>query len=308
LIQARGLSKRYGDRQALKGVSFEVREREVYGLLGPNGAGKSTTIGILAGLIIPDTGQTLMNGLDIAVDPLTARQNLGVVPQALALYGDLTARENLMFFGRLYGLPRKQLRDRVDELLKRVDLLDRADELVQRFSGGMQRRLNVAAGLVHRPRVVLLDEPTVGLDPQTRLAILELVQAIAREGASVLYTTHYLDEAERLCDRVAIMDHGRLLLEGETDELLQAAGEREIVALRGRFNVERVPSEMEEMDEVELIKAGQDELLFSLLSARRGLSSLLELAARVGELREVAIKQPSLESLFIKLTGREIRD
>jgi len=226
VIQARGLSKRYDDIEALKGISFEVRDGEVYGLLGPNGAGKSTTIGILSGLIIPDTGQTLLDGLDIAVDPQTARRSLGVVPQDLALYPELTARENLTFFGRLYGLPRDQLRKRVDELLKRVDLTDRADEPVQQFSGGMQRRLNVAVGLVHRPGVVLLDEPTVGLDPQTRLAILELVQAIAREGASVLYTTHYLDEAERLCDRVAIMDHGRLLIEGETEELMQAAGER----------------------------------------------------------------------------------
>lgn len=307
-VAVTNLRKRFGDMEALRGISFHVDAGEIYGLLGPNGAGKSTTINILCGLVTPDGGSARLNGVDVVQNSLEARRTLGVVPQEVAVYRELSARDNLAFFGRLYGLRGAELRARIDEILERVSLADRAREPVERYSGGMLRRLNIAAGLLHRPRVVLLDEPTVGLDPQTRINILDLVRAIARDAAAVVYTTHYLDEAERLCDRIAIIDHGAILAEGTLAELRHAAGEREIVALRGTFRADAVPVTFGALPDLQLIKTSESELLISMTSAERQLSALLPLAAALGEVREVAVKQPSLENLFIKLTGRELRE
>ncbi len=307
LIEVRGLRKRFGDIEALAGVSFHVAAGEIYGLLGPNGAGKSTTISILCGLIKPDGGEARLNGIDVVQHPVDARRVLGVVPQEVALYSDLSARENLAFFGRLYRLRGAALHRRIDRVLEQVNLADRAKEPIERYSGGMLRRLNIAVGILHEPSIVLLDEPTVGLDPQSRAAILDLVHAIAAN-AAVVYTTHYLDEAERLCDRLAIMDHGSLLAEGSLAELRQAAGEREIIALRGEFRAEAVPAAIGAAADIQLIKGDSDELLFSVTSAQRELSTLMGIAATFGTVREVAIKQPSLENLFIKLTGRGLRE
>ena len=307
LIEVSGLRKRFGDIEALAGVSFRVEAGEIYGLLGPNGAGKSTTINVLCGLITPDGGEARLNGIDVVRRPVDARRVLGVVPQEIALYTDLSARENLAFFGSLYRLRGARLASRIDRVLEQVQLADRAKEPIERYSGGMLRRLNIAAGILHEPRIVLLDEPTVGLDPQTRAAILDLVKAIA-VSAAVVYTTHYLDEAERLCNRLAIIDHGTVLAEGSLAELRQAAGEREIIALRGEFRTEAVPAAIGQAGDLQLIKGGADELLFSVTSAQRELSTLMTLAAAFGTVREVAIKQPSLENLFIKLTGRGLRE
>jgi len=307
-IEVANLRKRFGEVEALRGIRFEVRAGEIYGLLGPNGAGKSTTIGILCGLVVPDAGSARLDGLDVVQSPVEARKHLGVVPQDVALYTDLSARENLRFFGKLYGLNGPELDNRIVEVLGTVGLSERSKEPVERFSGGMLRRLNIAAGILHKPGVVLLDEPTVGLDPQTRASILDLVRSIAKGGASVLYTTHYLDEAERLCDRVGIIDHGSILAEGTLDELRRAAGEREIVVLRGTFEPDRAAAALAAVSEVQVIKAGETELLLTLDSAERQLSTLLKTAGELGEVREVAVKQPSLENLFIKMTGRELRE
>jgi len=309
-IEVSNLRKKFGDLEALRGISFAVRAGEIYGLLGPNGAGKSTTIGVLCGLVKPDAGTARLNGLDVVQSAVEARRSLGVVPQEVALYTELSARDNLTFFGRLYGLGGADLSKRVDDALALVSLSERSKEPIERYSGGMLRRLNIAAGVLHKPSVILLDEPTVGLDPQTRASILDLVRSIAAGGAAVVYTTHYLDEAERLCQRVGIIDHGAILAEGTLAELRRAAGEREIVALRGTFRPDRVPAAFARAEDAQIIKANEEELLLSLGSggAERQLSSLLALATEVGEIREVAVKQPSLENLFIKLTGRELRE
>jgi ABC-2 type transport system ATP-binding protein len=307
LIEVRNLRKRFGAVEALRGVSFHVDAGEIFGLLGPNGAGKSTTISILCGLVTPDGGDARLNGVDVLRDPVNARRTLGVVPQDVALYTELAASDNLAFFGRLYGLRGTDLRTRIDRVLQQVALADRAHEPIERYSGGMLRRLNIAVGIMHKPKVVLLDEPTVGLDPQTRATILDLVREIAKD-AAVVYTTHYLDEAERLCDRLAIIDHGALLAEGTLPELRQAAGEREIIALRGTFRPEAVPAALGSVDDVQVIKASDEELLFSVRSAEHELSKLLALTAAFGDVREIALRQPSLENLFIKLTGRELRE
>jgi ABC-2 type transport system ATP-binding protein len=308
MIEVAHLYKRFGAIEAVRGVSFRVAPGEIFGLLGPNGAGKSTIISMLCGLVAPDAGTARLDGIDVAAQPTSARRVLGVVPQEPALYTDLSARENLTFFGRLYGLRGADLRARVEEALARVSLADRAGDVVSHYSGGMVRRLNIAAGLLHRPKAVLMDEPTVGLDPQTRAAILDLVRQIARDGAAVVYTTHYLDEAEHLCDRIAVVDQGAILAEGTLAELRRAAGEREIVALRGAFRPDGVPAALGALTQVQLIKVTERELLCSMESAERQLSSLLAMVAPLGEVREVAIRQPSLENLFIKLTGRELRD
>jgi ABC-2 type transport system ATP-binding protein len=308
MIEVSGLRKSFGAVQAVAGVSFSVRPGEIYGLLGPNGAGKSTTIGVLCGLVRPDAGVARLNGLDVVAQPVEARRALGVVPQEVALYTEISARENLRFFGRLYGLRGPALERRIDAMLTRVGLADRAREPISRYSGGMLRRLNIAAGIVHGPTVVLMDEPTVGLDPQTRRSILDLVRTIASDGAAVVYTTHYLDEAEGLCDRIGIIDHGTLLAEGTLEELRKAAGGREIVALRGTFRTDAVSAALAGLTDIEVIKFTDAELLFSVQGAEACLARLLEAAAGAGSVREVAIKQPSLENLFIKLTGRELRD
>ena len=308
MIRISHLNKRFGEVKALRGISFHVDAGEIYGLLGPNGAGKTTTIEVLCGLVIPDSGEAHLNGVDVIRSPVEARRHLGVVPQEVTLYKELSARDNLGFFGQLYGLRGRELKARVHDVLTRMSLADRSREPVERFSGGMLRRLNIAAGILHRPKVLLLDEPTVGLDPQTRAAILDLIRSIAREGTAVVYTTHYMDEAEKLCDRIAIIDHGAILAEGTLPQLKQAAGEREIVALRGTFRPDAGPPDLGSLPGVEIIKMTEEEILFSLANAERQVSSILEKIGSVGEVREVAIRQPSLENLFIKLTGRELRD
>jgi ABC-2 type transport system ATP-binding protein len=257
-----------------RGISFQVGSGEIYGLLGPNGAGKSTTIGILCGLVRPDAGSARVGGLDVVQDAVEARRSLGVVPQEVALYTELSARDNLSFFGKLYGLGGGDLTKRVDEVLALVNLSDRSKEPIERYSGGMLRRLNIATGIAHKPSVILLDEPTVGLDPQSRASIPELVRSIAASGAAIVYTTHYMDEAGASCDRVGIIDHGAILAEGTLGELRRAAGEREIVALRGIFARTRRRAALARAEDVQILKADEGELLLSLGSAERQLSGL----------------------------------
>ena len=210
MIQADNLRKRYGALTAVDGISFEVRSGETFGLLGPNGAGKTTTLNLLVGTLTPDGGSVYING---EADPTnaTVRQQIGYAPQAIALYGELTAEENLTFFGRLYGLSARQLRERARQALDLTGLSDRRQDRVRTFSGGMKRRLNLACALIHDPPVLLLDEPTVGVDPQSRNLIFDKIEWLRGQGRTIVYTTHYIEEAQRLCDRVAIMDHGRIL-------------------------------------------------------------------------------------------------
>jgi ABC-2 type transport system ATP-binding protein len=308
MIEVQELRKSYGDVKALDGVSFTVAEGTIYGLLGPNGAGKSTTISILAGLVQPSAGRASVAGHDVQEDGLAARRVLGLVPQEVVLYDELDARENLEFFGGLYDLRGAALRRRVDALLGLIDLGENARRHVETYSGGMKRRLNLACGLVHQPRVLLLDEPTVGIDPQARLHILGMVRDIAAQGTTILYTTHYLHEAEELCQRVAIIDHGRILAEGTLDELRAAVGERDLVTLRGRFDPARVRALVGHLDGTEALSVKEDELVLAAQHGRDGIGKLLGRLAEIGEAREINIRQPSLENLFIKLTGRDLRE
>jgi ABC-2 type transport system ATP-binding protein len=308
VIEVQDLRKVYGTVVALDGISFATPAATVYGLLGPNGAGKSTTISVLAGLVAATSGSAQVAGFDVMNEPRAAKDALGFVPQDVVLYDELDARENLEFFGGLYGVRGEALRQRVRELLTMIDLGDNAKRRVETYSGGMKRRLNLACGLVHRPKVLLLDEPTVGIDPQARLHILEMVEDIARQGTTVLYTTHYLHEAEELCDRIAIIDHGRILAEGTLEELRAQVGGRDLVHLRGRFDPVAARALIETLDDSETISVKDDEIVLGVRHGGDAFGRLVRGLASVGEAHEINIRQPSLESLFIKLTGRELRE
>ncbi|MCB1033271.1 MAG: ABC transporter ATP-binding protein [Acidobacteria bacterium] len=307
MIQVDNLSKRFGEIRAVDGISFRVEEGEIYGLLGPNGAGKTTTLSMMTGLLQPDDGRVCFGSIDIAADPLGFRNQLGVVPQEIALYEELTAKENLSFWGGLYGLSGKRLQDAVAEVLDRVGLAGRSHEPVKNFSGGMKRRLNLCLGLIHRPKALLLDEPTAGIDPQARQNLLEIVEEVAHAGTTVVYTTHYLEEAERLCDRIGIMDHGKILAEGDLEKLKAMVGEEEAVTLFGSFNVEQAKLRVETLRGVHLITAEPGRLVLG--TGDSGQTSL-DLIQRMSdfEVERISIQPPSLNSLFLKLTGRELRD
>ncbi len=224
MIRAEDLRKRYGDRTALDGVSFSVNAGEIVGLLGPNGAGKTTTLSILSGVIDPDSGRASIATHSLATEPRVARRSLGLVPQSLALYPTLTALENLMFWGRIQGMAARDALKRARELLEEVGLDDRADDEVEEFSGGMMRRLNIACGMIHSPAAIMLDEPTVGVDPQSRGRIFAVVERAAQAGGAILYSTHYMEEAERLCNRIVLIDHGNIVAQGTDRELIALAG------------------------------------------------------------------------------------
>jgi len=309
MIRVENLSKRFGETRAVDDISFEVRQGEIYGLLGPNGAGKTTTLSMLAGLLRPDVGRILFEGVDLSSDPVGVRRKLGVVPQEVALYADLTARENLRFWAGLYGLKGKDLDGAVASALDRVGLTARANSPVKTFSGGMKRRLNLSLGLAHAPAIVLMDEPTVGIDPQARENILDVVRDIAASGTTILYTTHYLEEAETLCDRIGIMDHGKVLAEGTLDELNRMIGEGEVVTVSGSFGADDARKQIEGLESVRIIIAEDGKLVLSAEGDASGAVSLLShVLGGPLEIEGVSVQHPSLNSLFLKLTGRELRD
>jgi ABC-2 type transport system ATP-binding protein len=309
MIEVDGLRKTYGELIAVDGITLRAQPGAIFGLLGPNGAGKSTTIGCISGLLRPDSGTVRVCGHDVQQDAIAARRSLGVVPQELAIYEDLSATENLRFFGATYGLRGSELQQRVDETLDAIGLRDRARDLGKTFSGGMKRRLNFGCGIVHRPRVLLLDEPTVGVDPQSRARLLDLVREQARLGITGIYTTHYMEEAESLCHRIAVVDHGKVIAEGTLDELRARLGGRELLRLAGRFDAARLRHEFGALPGVEIVQCEAEVALIGAPGASKRLPELLAAAARAGaELRETTLKQPSLESLFLELTGRELRE
>ena len=305
MIEVHQLVKSFGDVQALAGVDFTVNKGEIFGLLGPNGAGKTTTISIIAGLLKADSGVVRVSGMDNRQDGRRVREMLGVVPQDIALYEELSGRENLHFWGGLYGLSGKRLRAEADRVLELVGLTDRAQDPVREYSGGMKRRLNLSVGLIHQPKVILLDEPTLGIDPQARLNILDIIRSGVSSGMTAIYTTHYLEEAEKLCDRIAIIDHGKILALGTLRELVKLAGEGNLVTVRGAFAREQVSPLLKGIT-VQQLESG---------SLRIHVPDRTELGAALGRLfsggiavEEISIQEPSLESVFIKLTGKEMRD
>ena len=307
------LVKNYGEFTAVDNVSFAARPGTVFGLLGPNGAGKSTTINCISGLIMPTAGRVAVNGHDVVNDSKAARRSLGVVPQELALYEDLPAIENLRYWGKAYGLRGKALEDRVATVLESIGLVDRAKDLPKEFSGGMKRRLNFGCGVVHEPKLLLLDEPTVGVDPQSRAKLFNLVATARDAGACVLYTTHYMEEAERLCDSLAIIDHGKIIAMGTVDELKEQVGARDALQLSGRFPVEVTRQAIglltTEIADLEILSEDEDSLLLTLSNASQHLPRIFAAIAEAGgNVAETSLRSPNLETLFLLLTGKELRE
>ncbi|MEV7414547.1 ABC transporter ATP-binding protein [Streptomyces sp. NPDC089919] len=306
------LVRRFGELTAVDGVSLTVLPGQTYGLLGPNGSGKTTTIRMVCGLLRPDGGTVRVGGHLVGTAAGPAKRLVGYVPQDIALYGDLSVRENLDFFGRLYRLPRAERARRVREVLELVDLTARAEDRVDTLSGGMRRRLNIGAGLVHSPTLLILDEPTVGVDPQSRHAILESVRRFGEEGMAVLYTTHYMEEAERLCDRVGIIDHGRLVAEGTHRELVALVAGRDRIRLTAVGDVSRYVAACRGLPGVDGVGAAGEhgEVLEAVVrDAHSLLPGLLDLARENDvQVRSVDVDEPDLEAVFLHLTGTALRE
>ena len=305
MLRLDAVTKRYGSLTALNGVSLNIASGECFGLLGPNGAGKSTLMSLLAGLRTPDAGSLTLDGAPLSASDLTTRATIGLVPQSIALYADLSAEQNLRIFGELYGLRGATLRDRIDEALAAVQLTDRRRDRVDTFSGGMQRRLNLIAALLHRPKLLLCDEPTVGVDPQSRNAIFDFLEKLNREGLTIIYSTHYMEEATRLCSRIGIIDHGRILALGTLDDLLAqlpfaAAIGFPVRASHAAFTAAIAPhGELTSDDEMHRFGPRADFKLseFYRLAEQHGLAPQLFTHDR-----------PTLEALFLHLTGRTLRE
>ncbi|WP_330275881.1 ABC transporter ATP-binding protein [Lentzea sp. NBC_00516] len=305
VLSCSGLRRRFGDVLAVDDVSFTISEGETYGLLGPNGAGKTTTISMITGVLAPDAGEVLVAGEPMSTNAIAAKRLVGYVPQELALYPDLTGRENLRFFASLYGAPRS----RVDHVLDVVGLADRAGDLAREYSGGMKRRLNVAIGLLHEPKLLVLDEPTAGVDPQSRNQIMDNVRALAAEGMAILYTTHYMEEAERLCDRVGVIDSGRLIAEGTRRELVERLGERDRISLLLDGDVTHAASVLGSIRNVHGMAAHGQGLELVVDDARETLPLVLSAISADGVVvRSVEVAEPNLETVFLHLTGKALRE
>jgi ABC-2 type transport system ATP-binding protein len=309
VLECRGLRKSYGALVAVDRVGFHIDAGETYGLLGPNGAGKTTTISMIAGLLERDAGDVVVDGRPMTTSTTAVKSEIGYVPQDLAIYPDLSARENLVFFSRLYGMTGEEARRRSDEVLELTGLTDRARDQTKTYSGGMKRRLNIGVGLLNRPKLLILDEPTVGVDPQSRNAILESVAALSEEGMAVLYTTHYMEEAERLCARVGIIDHGKLIAEGTRRELVGLVGERDRVRLSAAGDLAKAAVTLAGEGWVREASASDDGIELVVDDARSNLPALLRDAAAAGVVvRSVEVVEPDLEAVFLHLTGRALRE
>jgi ABC-2 type transport system ATP-binding protein len=311
ILEVKNLVKKYGDFTAVKGISFDIKEGEIFSLLGPNGAGKTTTISMLSTLYAPTSGEATVGGHSITKESMAVRNLIGVVPQELALYDDLTARENLFFWGQMYGLSGKALKTRVDEVLEQIDLVDKAGNRVKTYSGGMKRRVNIGVGLLHKPSLLFMDEPTVGIDPQSRRAILDSVKALNQQGMTVLYTTHYMEEAEELSDRVGIMDHGELIALGTLAELTKQVGEMETLILHVGENEdpERLAVSIRTMKGVKKADVTDHTVTVIVPKADEALAPAVSKANELGvKIHSVDMQEPNLEAVFLHLTGRALRD
>jgi len=308
LLRVQGLFRAFAAIRAVDSVSFEVQAGEIYGLLGPNGAGKTTTISMIAGLLKPDAGEVIVAGTPFWSDPQKAKRIMGVVPQELAIYEELTGRENLEFWGRMAGLSPGEAKQRAAELLEALTLTDRAKDAVKTYSGGMKRRINLGCALLHKPQLLLLDEPTVGIDPQARLNILEFIRSLRESGTAILYTTHYLEEAETLCHRIGIIDHGRLLAEGTLKELQDRLGGDRLFVLEADLKDTTPESWDGFLRRFRVIQKTERQLVVAATGSRDPSECLRDLLGLPVRIDNVTLKRPSLNDVFLQLTGRELRE
>lgn len=307
VLECSGLHKAFGDLVAVDDVGFSIDAGETYGLLGPNGAGKTTSISMIAGLLEMDAGSAVVAGRQVTTSNVDAKAEMGLVPQDLAIYPDLTGRENLRFFGRLYAL--ENLDARVDEVLDIIELTDRAGDQAKEYSGGMKRRLNIGIGLLHRPALLILDEPTVGVDPQSRNAILDSIDRLGEAGMAVLYTTHYMEEAERLCDRVGVIDEGRIIAEGTRRELVALVGQRDRVHLDVSGDGTKAAEALATLDGIDSAIAEGRSIEIVASDASSKLTQILAVTTETGvAIQTVEVVEPDLEAVFLHLTGKALRD
>jgi ABC-2 type transport system ATP-binding protein len=311
ILEVQNLVKTFGEFTAVGGVSFDIEEGEVFSLLGPNGAGKTTTISMLSCLLMPTQGDALVGGHSVTKEPMAVKEIIGVVPQDIALYEELNARENLEFWGRMYGMGGSQLKNRVAEVLEQIGLADKAKQRIKTYSGGMKRRVNIGVGLLHKPRILFMDEPTVGIDPQSRRSILDGVKDLNRQGMTVLYTTHYMEEAEELSHRVGIVDHGKLIALGTQKELTQQVGQLDALRLHLPEGQDVTPfvEALRAVPGLSQITTADHEILLIVPEAQEAIPPVFTQADKLGfKIRSVDIEEPNLEAVFLNLTGRALRD
>ncbi|MCX6087807.1 MAG: ATP-binding cassette domain-containing protein [Caldiserica bacterium] len=310
LLEVKELSKGYGNIKAVGGISFEIQKGEIFGLLGPNGAGKTTTISMLSCLIKPDSGDAFVDGCSILKDSMEVKKRIGVVPQDVSLYPTLSAQENLVFFGEMYGLTGSKLREKVDDVLEVVGLKDRRKEAINKYSGGMKRRINIAVGLLPSPKLLILDEPTVGVDPQSRTNILETLKELNKKGLTILYTSHYMEEVEFLCHRIAIMDLGKIIAIGSLNELRLLVGERDLLRISTANEISKdLVETVKKIPDVSEARVLDESIEILTLHGRKLLPQIIEIFADTGvKIKSVEVKEPNLESVFLHLTGKELRD
>lgn len=311
IIKIENLIKRYGSKLAVDNLSLNIEEGEIFGLLGPNGAGKSTTIKIITGLLGSNSGSVKVGGFDLndKASRINAKRIIGLVPQDLAIYSNMSARDNVLFFGRLYGLKGKELKDMTEEALDFVGLMDREHEKSKKFSGGMKRRLNIACAIVHQPKIIILDEPTVGIDPQSRNHILESIKELNRRGSTIIYTSHYMEEAEILCHRVGIIDNGKLIALGTKQELKNILAEDEKLLLKINTPSFNAADEIKKMRGIKSATFKDDVLEIITTNGQQQLQDILfTLSKHDIKVKSFNIIEPDLESLFLSLTGKNLRD
>ncbi len=307
MINVSNLRKTFDTIEALKGISFKIPQGECYGLLGPNGAGKTTTISIMSTLVEPNEGEVSIAGYDLKQSPLKCKTNIGVVTQEIALYNELSAYDNLQFWGSLYNIPNLELKVRIDEIVNLFGLTDRKNDKVKSYSGGMKRRINIASALLHSPKVLLMDEPTVGIDPQSRNLIFEVLEKLHKEGMTIIYTTHYMEEAERLCDRVGIIDDGEIIAQGTLDELKTSGSLKETVVISfTNLTDEHYNTIANDWKDLQRFN---DAIHFYSTNIQGDLSKIILKCNEVGlDIQHIDIQKINLESIFLSLTGKQLRD
>ncbi len=307
MISVSNLKKNYGDIQALKGISFDIKQGEFFGLLGPNGAGKTTTISIMSTILEPDGGDVKIADFDLKENPVKCKKIIGVVPQEIALYNELSAYDNLMFWGGLYNIPQSELKVRINETLQLFGLFDRRNDKVKTYSGGMKRRINIASALLHKPKILFMDEPTVGIDPQSRNLIFEVVEKLHHEGMTIVYTTHYMEEAERFCDRIGIIDDGRIIAQGTFEELKNTNNLKETIVVSFAQLTDKL------YDKIAAswndLRRDENSINFYSSNVKNDLAKIIIKCSETGlDILRIDIQKINLETIFLNLTGKQLRD
>ncbi|OPJ56793.1 ABC transporter ATP-binding protein [Alkalithermobacter paradoxus] len=309
LLKVENLSKEFNSIKAVNGINFEVNSGDILGLLGPNGAGKSTTISMISTLIRPSSGDILYKGESIVKNPKIIQKNLGVVPQEIALYPTLSGYENLKFWGNIYGLRGRVLKERIDEISEIIGIKDRLKDKVEKYSGGMKRRINIGASILHKPEILIMDEPTVGIDPQSRNHILQTILDLNKQGMTIIYTSHYMEEVEQLCNKISIMDKGKIIACGTKEELIQIIKDNNKITLRFDDVTDTLIQNIKTIDYIKEVKVEGEDIVVLSDNANNIFKDIINKLSQLdSEILSIEVEKPNLETVFLHLTGRALRD